>query len=57
MLEEKLKSIEGHDVYGLDAFDMFLMSVIMIPPKFKVPNFEKYKGVSCPKTHLRVYCR
>ena len=29
----------------------------MIPQKFKVPDFDKYKGISCPRTHLRAYCR
>ena len=30
---------------------------IAIPPKFKVPNFNKYKGTTCPKNHLKVYYR
>ena len=25
-----------------------------IPPKFKVPDFEKYKGTTCPKNHLKM---
>ena len=29
----------------------------MIPPKFKVPEFEKYKGFNCSKSHLIMYCR
>ena len=29
----------------------------MIPPKFKVPKFGKYKGTSCPRNHLTMYCR
>ena len=29
----------------------------MIPPKFKVSEFEKYKGATCPKSHLIMYCR
>ena len=27
----------------------------MIPPKFKVPTFAKYDGISCPKLHLKSY--
>jgi len=34
-----------------------LVSNIVIPPMFKVPEFEKYKGVSYPKNHLTMYCR
>ncbi|XP_050915933.1 uncharacterized protein LOC127131033 [Lathyrus oleraceus] len=29
----------------------------MIPHKFKVPDFEKYKGNSCPLSHLLMYAR
>lgn len=28
-----------------------------IPIKFEVPNFEKYKGNSCPQSQLTMYCR
>lgn len=51
------RAIKGHDTHGLDAFDMCLVLDMVIPPKFKIPDFEKYKGVSCPKTHLLMYCR
>ncbi|MDD0464983.1 hypothetical protein PS005_24420, partial [Shigella sonnei] len=30
---------------------------VVIPPKFKVPDFDKYKGTTCPKNHLKMYCR
>ncbi|MCI38468.1 hypothetical protein A2U01_0059696, partial [Trifolium medium] len=43
-LEERLKVVEGFSAYGIDALDMCLVSDVVIPPKFKVPNFEKYKG-------------
>lgn len=39
VLEERLRAIEGHDSYGLKAFDMCLVSDVVIPPKFKVPDF------------------
>ena len=29
----------------------------MVIPKFKVPNFDKYKGTTCPKNHLKMYYR
>ena len=28
-----------------------------VPPKFKVPVFDKYNGTTCPKTHIRAYFR
>ena len=27
----------------------------MVIPKFKVPNFDKYKGTTCPNNHLKMY--
>ncbi|XP_050915688.1 uncharacterized protein LOC127130766 [Lathyrus oleraceus] len=56
-LEEKLKAIEGSSVFGLDTADMCLVPRVKIPAKFKVPDFEKYKGISFPKTHVRAYYR
>ncbi|XP_050890901.1 uncharacterized protein LOC127096363 [Lathyrus oleraceus] len=56
-LEEKMKAMEGPSAFRLDAAEMCLVLGVQIPAKFKVPNFEKYKGVSCPRTHIRAYCR
>ncbi|CAJ2657947.1 unnamed protein product [Trifolium pratense] len=55
--EERLKAVEGFSVYGVDAMDMCLVPDVVIPPKFKVPDFEKYKGIHCPRNHLRMFCR
>ncbi|XP_050920257.1 uncharacterized protein LOC127137893 [Lathyrus oleraceus] len=57
MLEKRLKAIEGQDIVELNALDMCLIPGLVIPPKFKVPEFEKYKGDSCPKHHLVMFCR
>lgn len=48
--------MEGSNAIGLDAAEMCLVPGIVIPAKFKVLNFEKYKGASDPRTHIRVYC-
>ena len=56
-LEERVKAMEGSSEFGLDALDMCLVSDIVLPPKFKVPTFEKYKGLTCPRNHLIMYCR
>ena len=29
----------------------------MVIPKFKVPEFDKDKGTTCPENHLKIYCR
>ena len=34
-----------------------LVPDVVIPPKFKVLDFDKYKETTCPKNHLKMYCR
>ena len=48
--------MEGSDVYGLmDAQKMSLVPNLVLPPKFKVPTFDKYDGTKCPSAHLYMY--
>ncbi|XP_016903363.1 uncharacterized protein LOC107992146 [Cucumis melo] len=57
-LEERLCAIEGADMYGsINATQLCLISDVVIPPKFKTPDFEKYNGTTCTKIHLVMYCR
>jgi len=57
-MEERLCAIEGEGCYGLaDMSELCLVPDVTIPSKFKVPNFDKYKGTACPKNHLRMHCR
>ena len=57
VLDERLKAMEERDTFGLDASSMCLVPGLVLPPKFKAPKFEKYKGDSCPKQHLVMFCR
>ena len=58
LIEERLKAMEGSDVYGLvDAHKISLVPDLVLPPKFKVLTFDKYNGTKCPSTHLYMYCR
>ncbi|XP_017420355.1 uncharacterized protein LOC108330380 [Vigna angularis] len=58
VLEDRLKAIEGSQSYGFgDVARLSLAPGVTIPHKFKVPEFEKYKGNTCPKNHLTMYCR
>ena len=58
LIEEHLKAVEGSDVYGLvDAYKMSLVSDFVLPPKLKVPTFDKYDGTRCPSAHLYMYYR
>src|SRR3954464_7814626 len=53
-LEERMKAMEGYDVFNVDTYEMSLVPDLTIPHKFKIPDFEKYKGLSCPRNHLRM---
>ena len=53
-----MKAVEGSNVYGLvDAYKMSLVSNLVLPPKFKMPTFDKYDGTKCPSAYLYMYCR
>ena len=56
-LEERLKVVEGVKMFGLDINDLGLVPGVRVPLKFKVPVFDKYTGVTCPKTHVKSYYR
>ncbi|XP_058784564.1 uncharacterized protein LOC131659375 [Vicia villosa] len=57
VLEKRLKVVEGNDIFGFDTMNLCLVSDLTVPTKFKVPEFEKYKGHTCPKDHLTMYFR
>jgi len=58
LIEEGLRAVEGFDDYSFaDMIDLCLVSDVVIPPKFKVLDFDRYKGTTCPKNHLKMYCR
>ncbi|XP_006599871.1 uncharacterized protein [Glycine max] len=57
LIEERLRAIEGFGDYPFaDMTDLCLVPDVVIPPKFKVPDFDRYKGTTCPKNHLKMYC-
>jgi hypothetical protein len=56
-LEERIKTVEGIRLYyPIKAVEMCLVPNIVIPKKFRVPEFVKYTGTQCPITHLKAYC-
>ena len=57
LLEERLRAVEGLNMGGVDASELSLVHGLIIPFKFKTPDFEKYNGTKCPATHLTMYCR
>jgi len=56
-IQVELKALCGKELFGKNAYDLCLVPNVVIPPKFKVPNFEKYKGNICPEIHLVMYVR
>ena len=53
-----MKAMEVSDVNGMvDAYKMSLVLDLVLPPKFKVPTFDKYDDTKCPSAHLYMYCR
>jgi hypothetical protein len=56
-LEQRLKALEGIHLYDpIKAAEICLVPNVVIPKKFRVPEFVKYTGTQCPKTHLKTYC-
>ncbi|KAL3753154.1 hypothetical protein ACJRO7_000539 [Eucalyptus globulus] len=52
-LEEKLKQLQG--LQDPTSTDLSIYSKVKIPEKFKMPEFEKYNGMTCPMAHLQMY--
>ncbi|RDX70460.1 hypothetical protein CR513_50295, partial [Mucuna pruriens] len=42
---------------GSNVADLCLVFNAMIPPKFKVLEFDKYRGNTCLRNHLTMYFR
>ncbi|XP_016667396.1 uncharacterized protein [Gossypium hirsutum] len=37
--------------------ELSLVPDLVLPPKFKMPEFERYNGTSCPEAHITMFCR
>ena len=56
-IEERIRAIEGgRDHAFADMAELCLVPDVIIPLKFKVPDFDKYKGTTCLENHLKLYC-
>jgi hypothetical protein len=56
-MQREVKALRGKDLFGQGAQELCLVPDVVVPHKFKVPDFEKYKGSTCPKAHLIMYAR
>ncbi|XP_017617870.2 uncharacterized protein LOC108462434 [Gossypium arboreum] len=50
-----MESVDHHQ--RIDANDLSLVPDLVLPSKFKMPEFEKYNGTSCPEAHITMFCR
>ncbi|RDX83076.1 hypothetical protein CR513_36039, partial [Mucuna pruriens] len=57
VLDERLRAIEGKNRYGLEAMDLCLILDVGLLADLKTPEFDKYKGSTCPRVHLTMYYR
>ena len=58
LIKERLKAIEGNSsIKGLDVNELSLVLDVVIPHKFKTPDFVKYNGSTCPRAHMIMFCR
>jgi hypothetical protein len=56
-LEQRLRAFEGTSLHDhIKAAEMCLVPNVVIPRKFRVPEFVKYTRTQCPVTHLKAYC-
>ncbi|KAK5771506.1 hypothetical protein PVK06_047721 [Gossypium arboreum] len=57
-LEEKFKALENADGHHrVDAKDLSLVPDLVLPHKFKMPEFEKYNGATWLEAHITMFCR
>lgn len=45
----------GHNSTSLSSLERQLVPDVVIFPKFKALEFEKYKGLNCPNIHMKMY--
>ena len=57
MMNREMQALRGKEILKKDVYDLCLVPNVQIPQKFKLPDFEKYKGTSCHKVHLTMYVR
>jgi len=56
-MKREIKALCGKDLFGKNAHDLCLVPNVRIPPKFKAPEFKKYKGNTCSQSDMVMHAR
>jgi len=56
-MKREMKALRGKDVFRQNVQELCLVPNVVVPPKLKVPDFNKYQGNTCPRVHLTMYVR
>ncbi|XP_077237243.1 uncharacterized protein LOC143878914 [Tasmannia lanceolata] len=51
-LAQEMENIKFQGPKKLNMADFMLYPGVTLPPRFKVPDMDKYDGTGCPKSHL-----
>ena len=55
-MEEMIRrACKMEDLMDYESLSLFLD--MRLPPKFKMPTLDKFDGINCPKSHLKMYMR
>jgi hypothetical protein len=55
-LEQTIRKASGFSRQPYQFRDLCCYPDAVLPPNFRIPDFEKYRGRGCPIAHLKAYC-
>ena len=56
-MHKEVKALRGKELFGQNVSDLCLVPNVKMPAKFKVPEFDEYKGNYFPCDNLVMYIR
>ena len=45
------------DFDSIDVDELSLVPYLILPPKFRMPNFEKFHGTTSSQAHIKMYIK
>ncbi|XP_077247313.1 uncharacterized protein LOC143887087 isoform X2 [Tasmannia lanceolata] len=52
-LTRDMETMKCQGPKNLDMSEFMIAPGVVLPPKFKMPDFDKYDGMGCPRSHLK----